>query len=117
MANRQRGYVDIQLDKARRLCFDFNAICELEDVMGKPVTQLQENNVGFKEIRALLWAGLLHEDRDLTIEEAGALIDEAESVQYVTEKVVEAFTLGLGLREGDEKGKTRKGARASIGAK
>jgi hypothetical protein len=104
VANKKRGYVAIELDKARNLKFDFNAICELEDALGKPVTQLKEENVGFRELRAMLWAGLLHESPDLTVEEAGALVSEAESVQYVTEKVVEAFATGLGTGEGGAPG-------------
>jgi hypothetical protein len=118
MANRQRGHVAIELDRVRRLKYDFNAVCELEDALGKPVTQLKQENVGFREMRAMLWAGLLHEEPDLTIQEAGALAGEAESIEYVTEKVVEAFALGLGGEKGNEgKPKAATAKRGSTGDK
>lgn len=97
MANKQRGYVDIELDKKRRLKFNMNALSELEDAMGKPVTQL--NNVGMKELRALLWAGLIHENPNLTLQDAGNLI-ELENIEYIGEKVTEAMTLAFPKGEG-----------------
>lgn len=113
MANKKRGYVTIRLDKSRNLLFNFNAICELEEEIGRPITHLQDSNIGFREIRALLWAGLRHEDPSLTIEDAGNLINEAESIQYVTETVVEALALGLGTKQGEESGNGQKGKRGT----
>lgn len=91
MANKQRGYVEVTLDKKRRLKFDLNALSELEDALGKPVTQLNDGTVGMRELRAMVWAGLLHEDPDLTLRDTGELID-LERIEEITEKVTEALT-------------------------
>lgn len=94
MANKQRGFVDIELDKKRRLKFNMNALSELEDVLGKPVTQLSDQSIGMKELRALLWAGLLHEDPELTLHMAGELV-EMENIQVISEKITEAMMLAF----------------------
>ncbi|SMO48822.1 gene transfer agent family protein [Melghirimyces algeriensis] len=94
MANKQRGYVQIELDRPRRLKYDMNALTELEDALDRPVTQLNDQSIGIKELRALLWAGLIHEDRELTLEGAGELV-EMENIQTVSEKVTEAMTLAF----------------------
>lgn len=102
LANKQRGYVAIELDRPRKLRYDTNALAELEDVMGKPITQLTETTVGVKALRAMLWAGLLHESPDLTIREAGELMDYAD-MKTIAEKVTEA--IGLAFGDGIEKNK------------
>lgn len=94
MANKQRGYVDIELDRKRRLKFNMNALSELEDVLGRPITQLSDQTIGMKELRALLWAGLLHEDPDLSLQEVGALV-EMENIQLISEKITEAMMLAF----------------------
>lgn len=99
MANKKRGYVEIELDKKRKLRYDFNAMCELEDVLGRPLQELSDKNLRMKDMRAMLWAGLLHQDPDLDILEVGNLIDEAESMQYVAEKVAEAIELSQGTNK------------------
>ncbi|MFW6079005.1 MAG: hypothetical protein ACODAE_05250 [Gemmatimonadota bacterium] len=68
---------DVTLELAgetRRLRYDFNALCDLEDALGRPLSALSEDSAGFREIRAMLWAGLIHEDPDLTLRDAGALL-------------------------------------------
>nr|BDD45775.1 hypothetical protein 4 [bacterium]BDD47214.1 hypothetical protein 7 [bacterium] len=95
MANKQRGYVEIELDKTRQLKFDFNALAEMEDVLQKPITQMNGENIGLKELRALLYAGLKHEEPGLTLDKAGQLI-ALDRVEKITEKVMEAFSLAFG---------------------
>lgn len=98
MANKQRGFVEIELDKKRRLKFNMNALTELEDVLGMPITGLSDQKVGMKELRAMLWAGLLHDDPDLSLREAGDLI-ELENLQEISEKVTEAMTIAFPKNE------------------
>ena len=94
MANKHRGYVDVELDRPRRLKYNMNALAELEDVLGKPMTQFSAENVGIKELRALVWAGLLHESPDLTLREAGDLID-LDHLEEIVKKVSEALALAF----------------------
>lgn len=99
MANKHRGYVDIVLDKKRRLKFNMNALTELEDVLGIPITGLSSQKVGMKELRAMLWAGLLHEEPELTLREAGDLM-EVENLNEISTKITEAMTLAFPQNEG-----------------
>lgn len=73
-----RGYVEIELGgKTRTLHFDANAICDLEERMGRGIGAIMsEEAAGFYTVRALLWAGLKHEDRGLTLERAGRLLND-----------------------------------------
>lgn len=60
----------------RTLKYDLNAMAELEDRYGsvdEAFAQLDNNSI--KAIRCILWAGLLHEDPDLTEQKVGSLID------------------------------------------
>jgi hypothetical protein len=91
----------VKLDKQRKLRFTFNAFCELEEVMDRPLTELQ-NGFKMKDLRALLWAGLLHEEPEMTIEQAGDLIDEAESIEVVAEAVSKAIEAAMGAKKQEE---------------
>ena len=84
--------VQVTLDKERTLLFDLNAFIELEEKFGtvdKALTALSEGSV--KALRALLWAGLLHEDDKLTEKAVGALIglgDLQEVAQAINDAVM-----------------------------
>lgn len=96
--------VTVKLDKQRKLKYTFNAFCELEEVMGRSLTTLQNGEFKMKDLRALVWAGLLHESPELTLEETGDLIDKADSIEDVTDAVSRAIETALG-KKGDEPGK------------
>ncbi len=82
--------VKILLDKERTLRFDFNACVAYERETGQSISALKDNP-GFTSIRALIWAGLLHEEPKLTIERAGAMLDLADLEVY-SEAIAEAMT-------------------------
>ncbi len=89
--------IAIELDKVRNLRFSTNAICQLEDLLGKPVSELQ-NGAGFKELRAMLYCGLKWEDTSLTLDQAGIIMDEAmenQGISYLSEKLASAIQLAL----------------------
>lgn len=100
--------ISIDLDKSRRLKFDFNAICEFEDKTGISLLGLfadaskddQDDtailrSIGFVKLRTLLWAGLRWEERGLTEERLGAIIqkvmEDGMSLLGLYGKVVEAL--------------------------
>lgn len=91
-----KPYVTIELDKLRTLKYGFNELCKLEDLFGKKITELGNMQWGAKEIRILLWIGLMHEDKTLTLEKVGELIDMAGDITKVIEKVAEALQLSFG---------------------
>ncbi|SHE66174.1 hypothetical protein SAMN05444392_102272 [Seinonella peptonophila] len=98
MANKQAGYVSIKLDKQRKFKYTFNALVELEDILGKGFGQM-EGNFKMKDLRSIVWAGLIHESPDLTVEEAGDLIDQAESIEAVAKAATEAIEMTVGNKK------------------
>jgi hypothetical protein len=105
--------VQIALDKPRTVKFDFNANVKLEKETG--VNTLMENPIDKDHmngamLRAMLWAGLLHEDKVLTIEQVGAMITSRNS-NAVLVAVIDAWTETLPeAREGKEGKKAEKPA-------
>ncbi len=94
-----------QLDVPRELKFDFNALADFEAEVGRPFSSIGEA-AGIREIRAMLWAGLRHKYPKVTVREAGDMIPKAkgdnlsEQMEYVTQKILEAFKAsGLATEE------------------
>lgn len=96
--------VTIQLDKPRTLRYGINALAKVEDLTGKPITALDLNNVGIKDLLVIIYAGLYHDDKTLTLEKVGDLIDEYSDINAIAAKVGEAFTEAFGK---DSAGKER----------
>jgi len=63
------------------LRFDMNAIAELEGALRLTIKEiggrLMRGKMGAREVRALVWAGILHEAEDLGIRQVGSWLDEA----------------------------------------
>ena len=102
-------YVEIELDRPRRLRFDLRAIRDLEDAMGgKPVGRIVGDlrNVGVTAIVSTLWAGLKHEDPSLSQNLVTKILEqylEAHSIQIVIKAINQALNeSGLLKRAGDE---------------
>lgn len=67
--------IHVVLDKPRTIVFDLNSFAELEDQFGSVQAVLDQMSSGsVKALRLLLWAGLMHEDPNLTPKDAGKLI-------------------------------------------
>jgi len=69
--------VTVNLDKERHLRYDLNALVDIEEATGKPLSEIFTDtaNMSMKNFRILLWAGLKSEDPALTREQLGAMID------------------------------------------
>lgn len=92
----------IELDKPRNIRLNTNALVKVEEVTGRPIASLLPGTVGIREIRAFLWAGLIHEDRELTLYETGLLMDKAPNYEYVEDKVTEAIKIAMNYKENEE---------------
>lgn len=71
----RREPIKIELDKSRELKYDLNAFIELEERYGSvdaALRAMEQNSI--KAVRLVLWAGLIHEDPDLTEKEVGSLV-------------------------------------------
>jgi len=89
--------VPVQLDKERTLFYDFNALIELEEIYGT-VTEAMSGlgDLRVKNIRDMIWAGLLHEDENLTQKQVGKMLTMA-NLEEVALKISES--LGISLPE------------------
>jgi hypothetical protein len=87
--------IPVMLDKERHLVFDLNAFCELEDKYGGQKEALEALNSGsFKAIRAFLWAGLLHEDENITEKQVGSWIT-MDNISEISDRITEAMKNAL----------------------
>ena len=96
MANSVRGEVAFEVEgRDYKLVLDFNALCEVEDVLGADGMDLARP----KAIRAIFWAALLRHHPDVTVQDAGDLIG-ALGLERAGEVVAEAMNRS-GLAGGD----------------
>lgn len=87
-------------EKEYEIHYGQNSVCALEDELQEPVSdfleRIEAGNVKFKDVRALIWAGLLKSDRTLTPEQLGDICDNA-GVSFTkifpefTSELVESF--------------------------
>lgn len=68
-------YVNIDLDKPRRLRLSFKVMVEFERITKIKVTQLGDD-MGMETIAKLLWVMLKQDDPELTIDKTLELMDE-----------------------------------------
>ena len=91
-------------DQTYQLRFTFNSFIRLEEELGIPISDIDKifptenkdgkvvGSVNLRDVRAFFWAGLIHENKDLTLEEAGELIEEAGGIVGIVETLVKAFS-------------------------
>ena len=91
--------VTIELDKIRNLRYGMNALVKIEEIIGKSITKLDLSNISMKDLRTILFAGLYHEDKELTPKKVGDLIDNYGNINDIATKLGEAFTLAFGGEE------------------
>jgi hypothetical protein len=81
----------------RYLRYDFNALIALEEALGVPISQWKDiinEQMGVRTLRTLVWAGLLHEDENLSERDVGAVLDITK-IDDLSEKVLEAVELAF----------------------
>ena len=91
--------------KPRNLRYGFNALVELVETLGISLSDLQEAMSGpgaLKAIRGIVWAGLLHEDKTLTIWAAGDLLD-GMNLAEVSNAIAQAVAAAFGPIDGGPK--------------
>jgi hypothetical protein len=103
-----RPHVIVSLDRKRKLRFDMNAIAEAETVLQVSIlgggsdnvfAQMKAGKGNIRFLRGLLWAGLLWEDPELTLQQAGNLLLNIERIEEATDGVkkgLELFFQSLG---------------------
>lgn len=87
--------IKVMLDRPRTLRYDLNALALLEERYGDLDKALNAFNTGSpRALRFLLYAGLVHEDGDLTEAGAGALFAMAD-IRDLGQAINEAVRTGL----------------------
>ena len=93
--------------KPRHLFYGYNALIALVDTLGIPLDGIPAAMSGpgmLKGVRSVLWAGLIHEDEDLTPEAAGALLDgELYRIGEISALIAEAIGAAFGKPDGGPK--------------
>ncbi len=105
MANPQRGESLLKIgNKEYTLKYDCNAKAEFEASLGETMPligkRMEKAEMGFRDLRAMLWAGLRRYHRNITIEQAGDLIDTAGQ-DIVAEAVLSSWRNSLPIQNGD----------------
>lgn len=90
-----RGFVDLELgERTYRLKFTFEALDRAEERLGKPITVINEQNVGMREIGTLFWAALLYDNPTMTYRQTTKIIDEhIDQFKEIATKTTEALKL------------------------
>ncbi|URZ16859.1 hypothetical protein [Clostridium felsineum] len=81
----------INLDKERHLKFNLNSFRKLEALTGYKITQMSElmQEMSAELITQLLYVGLMHEDKELTMDAVGELVD-MDNLDYVANCLMQA---------------------------
>lgn len=86
---KQKKMVKIELDKERNLYFSLNSLEIIEELTGKTIDKLGEG-MSISMLKAVVYAGLIHEDKALTPEAVGELVG-FEDIKMLSEAIGEAF--------------------------
>ena len=96
MPDKVRPEVTIMLDKERHIKFGMKACKKFEDVSGTHIFAKKTwEDLSTEQIQLLLWAGLLHEDPNLTADSIEELIDQYSTIGIVSNAVVKALDLAM----------------------
>lgn len=96
------SYTPVELDKVRNFRYGMKAISIIEKKFKKPISKVDFENMTMEDTATIIWAGLVHEDKNLTVEKVMDLIDEKGNLQEVMKAMSEAMSAAFG---GNEKGK------------
>lgn len=94
--NKTKPEVKIVLDKERALKFDLNAMVAFEEATSKSLMNgtFDSKKMSTRDLRAMLWACLIHEDDALTEKHVGSLITP-DNMLEITSALNEAFEVAM----------------------
>lgn len=78
MANK---YTEYKLDKTRNLRLGMVALNKVKDKLGMSISKIDfTGDVDFYAVAVILWAGMVHEDSELTPDKVMELVDEHSDI-------------------------------------
>lgn len=109
MANIVKQGVPIRLDKVRHLFYSMKGFMYLADKHGDanaafqkiPLGDSRMTREGLEALADLIYAGLCHEDKNLTPDDVAAMVD-IRALGSVVEKINKAMTLSLPENDEEE---------------
>jgi len=107
MNDLNKKFVPIILDKARNVYFNWNAFCKMEEKMNCGSVEILEKlsgSVGIRDLTIFLWGGLIHEDKSLSLDDVGEMLNFDDIEEY-GKKISEAIEKALPAKI---KGKTKE---------
>ncbi len=96
-------YYPIQMDKARNFRYGMKALSMIEKKFKKNLSAIDFGNLTIEETITIIWAGLVHEDKDLTTERLMDIIDNNDiKLTDIIEAMNAAITDAFGSGESEE---------------
>ncbi len=103
------SFYPIELDKARNFKYGMRAISLVEKKFKKPIGTVDLNALTMEEMAVIIWAGLVHEDKNLSPDRVMDLVDDSElTVTQVFETAGEALSKAFGGDEEESDGEEGK---------
>lgn len=96
-------FTPIKLDRMRNFRYGMKAISLIEKKLNTKISNLDMENMSMEETATLIWAGLVWEDKDLTVDRVMDIIDENSNFVEVIKVMGEAFTAAFGNGESEKK--------------
>lgn len=97
------GYTPIQLDKVRNFRYGMKAISVIEKKLKTNISKMDFDSLSMEDTATVIWAGLVHEDKQLTVDKVMDLVDEYSNIQTVVEVMGEAFNDAFSTVETEDK--------------
>jgi hypothetical protein len=92
----------LELDRPRKLKFGFKAIRLIREKFGdREISDLM--NMKVDEMSTIAWAGLIHEDPELTVEKVEGLLDERIGKDYTVMDIIGILVEAIAEQVGIEK--------------
>ena len=86
-ASKARPEIFLELDRKRKFVFDMNGLCTAEEKLGKSVFKcVNWKDLGVRDLRLLLWAGLLGEDPTLNQDDIGRMF-HSHNIAFVVKEI------------------------------
>lgn len=81
----------IKLDRERQFKYGMRAISLIEKKFKKPISQVDLNNLTMEESAVFIWAGLAHEDKNLSPDRVMDIVDQYSNYTAVINLAGEAL--------------------------
>ena len=101
-------YTPLELDKVRNFRYGMKAVHLIEQKLNIKMAGLDMNALSMYELSVIVWAGLVHEDKELTPERIMELIDDYSSIPKVSETMAKAFEDAFGEGNAEAAVKAKK---------